>query len=232
MRNWSVCTPSTFTRRTASELTTIPRPKPLLLSSGLFQESSILDILGTLRVCSISLPTDSTNLCSLLQEYHPIFSTGFRAIVFAARPAHREPSWTRSRSSNWGLSHKASQLYFDFTQISSSLFRFFQRSDDTARFRDSGAQRRLGRVFVFFNAPTETRVRLLSTNNIYSNRLVRVLSVGLPVRLFACLSVQVCLVLCFLVFSQYSDETRVILSTRFTYYSLPEQIRFSVEWSP
>ena len=74
LRNWSVCTPPTFARRTASELITVHRPKPLLSSTGLFQESSILHILDTQRVCLVSLTTDSANLCSLLQEYHPIFS--------------------------------------------------------------------------------------------------------------------------------------------------------------
>ena len=74
LRNWSVCTHPTFTRRTASELTTVHRPNPLLPSSGFFfQESPILHILDTQRVCSVSLTTDSVNLCSLLQEYHRIF---------------------------------------------------------------------------------------------------------------------------------------------------------------
>ena len=54
LRNWSVCTPPTFARRTASELITVHRPKPLLSSTGLFQESSILHILDTQRVCSAS----------------------------------------------------------------------------------------------------------------------------------------------------------------------------------
>ena len=77
LRNWSVCTPPTFTRRTASELITVHRPKPLLPSSGLFQESSILHILDRQRVCSVSLIADRANLCSLLQEYHRIFFTGY-----------------------------------------------------------------------------------------------------------------------------------------------------------
>ena len=85
MRNWSVCTPSTFTRRTASELVTVRRPKPLLPSSGLFQESSILHILDTQRVCSVSLTTDSANFCSLLQEYHRAFFT-FDVFVNAVVP--------------------------------------------------------------------------------------------------------------------------------------------------
>ena len=117
------------------------------------------------------------------------------SLVFSAPRAHREPSWTRSRSSSWGLMHKASQIYFDFTQSSSALFRFFQRYDDTARFRDSGAQHRLRRVFVFSASrprlvfvfyllyiPTQTRARL---------------SVGLPVRLFVCSGLFVSLFLCF-----------------------------------
>ena len=74
-KNWSVWTPPTFTRRTASELITVHRPKPLLPSSGLFQESSILHIFDTQRVCSVSLTTDSANLCGLLQEYHRILLT-------------------------------------------------------------------------------------------------------------------------------------------------------------
>ena len=77
LRNWIVCTHPTFTGRTASELITVHRPKPLLPSSGLFQESSILHILDTQRVYSVSLTTDSANLCSLLQEYHRIFLIGF-----------------------------------------------------------------------------------------------------------------------------------------------------------
>ena len=115
------------------------------------------------------------------------------------------------------------------TQRSSALFRFFQRSDDTARFRDSGAQHRFRRVLVFsaprprlgfvfyiLYIPTQTRASL---------------SVGLPARLFVCLFRSVC----FFVFVFYSTatETRVrLLSTIFIYYSLREQIRFSVEWSP
>ena len=35
LRNWSVCTPPMFPRRTASELITVHRPKPSLPSSGL-----------------------------------------------------------------------------------------------------------------------------------------------------------------------------------------------------
>ena len=73
LRNWSVCTPPTFTHRTASELITVHRPEHLLPSGGLFQESTILHILDTQRVCSVSLTTDSANLCSPLQEYHRIF---------------------------------------------------------------------------------------------------------------------------------------------------------------
>ena len=75
LRNWSICTHATFTRRTASELITVHCPKPLLPSSGPFQESSILHILDAQRVCSVSLTNDSANLCSLLQEYHRIFWT-------------------------------------------------------------------------------------------------------------------------------------------------------------
>ena len=55
---------------------------------------------------------------------------------------------------------KASQLCLNITQYSSALFLLSQESDDTARFRDSGAQHRLGREFVFISTATETRVRI------------------------------------------------------------------------
>ena len=76
LRNWSVCTHPTFTCRTSSELITVHRPKPLLPSSGLFQESSILHVLDTQRVCLVGLTTDSANPCRLLQDNHWIFLTG------------------------------------------------------------------------------------------------------------------------------------------------------------
>ena len=106
LRNWSVCTTPTFTRRTASELTTVHRPKPLLPSSGLFQESSTLLILDTPRVCSVSLTTDRANLCSLLQEYHRIFSKGYQPRFFSCTspeigPTVRELStWLYGASSS------------------------------------------------------------------------------------------------------------------------------------
>ena len=104
-----------------------------------------------------------------------------------------------------------------FTQSFSALLKFytkllsfimiFQRSDDTARFRDSGAQHRLGRVFAF-SAP---RPRLgFVFYPLHSPAQTRVsLSVGLPVRLFVCLSVQLCLFLWFLCFYSTATETRV-----------------------
>ena len=93
-----------------------------------------------------------------------------------------------------------------FTQSFSALLKFytkllsfimiFQRSDDTARFRDSGAQHRFRRVLVFsaprprlgfvfyiLYIPTQTRASL---------------SVGLPVRLF-CLFVCLFRSVCFFV---------------------------------
>ena len=125
-----------------------------------------------------------------------------------------------------------------FTQSFSALLKFytkllsfimiFQRSDDTARFRDSGAQHRFRRVLVFsaprprlgfvfyiLYIPTQTRASL---------------SVGLPARLFVCLFRSVCFfVSLFLCFLHYSDRDS---GSSFIYYSLQEQIRFSVEWSP
>ena len=92
LRNWIVCTPPTFTCRTAPERITVHRPKPLLPSSGLFQESSILHILDTQRVCSVSLTTDSANLCHLLQEYHRIFST----YISGDTPPHVHMIWRSS----------------------------------------------------------------------------------------------------------------------------------------
>ena len=101
--------------------------------------------------------------------------TGVKAIEFSARRAHREPSWTRSRSSSWGFLrkasqhffylHKAPQLYFDFfsdptTQLGSSIQGSNTHSDGCLFFehrdRDSGSssiyymfQHRLGRVCWF-----------------------------------------------------------------------------------
>ena len=59
---------------------------------------------------------------------------------------HREPSWTRSRSSSWGFLHNASQLYFDFSQKScSALFcSSIRRHSSVPRFR----------------GPTQTRTRV------------------------------------------------------------------------
>ena len=108
--------------------------------------------------------------------------TGVKAIEFSARRAHREPSWTQRMSSSWGVLHKAYQLYCDFKQSSSALFCFFQRSDDAARFHDSGTQHRLGRVFVF-SSPRPTLGFIVHLLYIpIQNRAS--LSVGLPVRLF------------------------------------------------
>ena len=134
------------------------------------------------------------------------------SLVFSARRAHREPSWTRSRNSSWGFLHKASQLRFYFTQSSSALFCFFQRSDDTARFCNSGAQHRLGRVFVF-SAPRPRLGFVLYL--VYIPAQTRgSFPVGLYVRLFVCLSLQVCLFLC-LCFLQYSDRDS---GSSFIYY--------------
>ena len=113
---------------------------------------------------------------------------------FSARCAHREPSWARSRSSSWGSYTKLLSFIFDFTQNSSALrILIFQRSDDTARFRDSAAQHRLegGGCYIFqlrdrdSGLPLSTLLYLL-----YIPTQTRAsLSVGLPVRLFVCLSV-------------------------------------------
>ena len=90
MRNWSVYTHSAFTCRTASEFVTVHRPKSLLPSSGLFQESSILHILDKQRVCSISVTTDSANICSLLQAQDKrggcsMFPHGVKKTVFTTK---------------------------------------------------------------------------------------------------------------------------------------------------
>ena len=147
LRNWSVCTHSAFTRRTASEPITAHRPT-LLPSRDLFQESSILHILNTQRVCSVSLTTDSAHICSLLQEYHRIFFTGFLANVFSAARA-LGTFVDLELEQQLGIFTQSHSLYFDFTQSSSALCFFSRRSDDTARFRDSAAQHRLGRVLGF-----------------------------------------------------------------------------------
>ena len=75
--NWSVCIHLTFTRRTVSEIVAGHRPKPLLPSSGLFQESAILHTVDTQRFCSVPFTADRANVCSLMQEYHRLFSIGF-----------------------------------------------------------------------------------------------------------------------------------------------------------
>ena len=149
LRNWSVCTPPTFTRRTASELITVHRPKPLLPSSGLFHESSFLHILDTQRICSVSLTTDSANLCrdycrSIIEYSSQVFEPSF----FQRGACNGNLRGPGAGAAAGDIYKKFLSFYFDFTQ-SSSTFCFFQRSDDTIRFRDSGAQHRLGRVLVF-----------------------------------------------------------------------------------
>ena len=66
---------------------------------------------------------------------------------------------------------------------------------------------------------------------LYIQTLTRAsLSVGLPVHLCVCLFRSVCFfVSLFLCFLHYSDRDS---GSSFIYYSLQEQIRFSVEWSP
>ena len=98
--------------------------------------------------------------------------------------------------------HKAPQLYFDFfsdptTQLGSALQGPNTDSDGCLLFphrdRDSGSP------FIYLYIPTQTPASL---------------SVGLPVCLFACLSVQICLFLCSFVFYSFvfystATETRV-----------------------
>ena len=90
-----------------------------------------------------------------------------------------------------------------FTQSFSALFCFFQRPDDTARFRDAEVQHRLGRVLVFVSAlRSQHPDRDSSLSFIYdiSQQTRASLSVGLSVRIFVRLFVP--LFLCFLQYSR------------------------------
>ena len=104
------------------------------LTSGTFQEYSILHILNTQRLCSVSVTTASGSLCSLLRDYHRVFLTGFEpSFQRGARIGNlRGPGagaaaedFTRSSSASFFILHKVSQLYVDSTQSSSALFSFF-----------------------------------------------------------------------------------------------------------
>ena len=103
------------------------------LTSGTFQEYSILHILNTQRLCSVSVTTASGSLCSLLRDYHRVFLTGFEpSFQRGARignirglGAGREAEdFTQSSCALFFILHKACQVYFDFTQIFSALFLF------------------------------------------------------------------------------------------------------------
>ena len=50
-------------------------------TSGPVQDSSILHILDTQRVCSVSLTIASANFCSLMREYHRMFFTQDSALA-------------------------------------------------------------------------------------------------------------------------------------------------------
>ena len=148
-----------------------------------------------------------------MQEYHRIFLTDLEPRFF-----------TVAHASGTFVDPEQEQQLGIFPQSFSAFFCFLQRCDDTARFHDSEAQHGLGRVFVF-SAP---RPRLgFILNILYIPTQTRPsLSVGLPVcRLFVCSGLFVSLILWFL---QYSDRDS---GSSFIYYSLQEQIRFSVEWS-
>ena len=197
LRSWSVRTPPTFTRRTASELITVHRPKPLLPSTGPFQESSILHILDTQRVYSVSLTTDSADRCSLLQEYHRISLTGFGAIVV----------FSAARASGTLVGPEQEQQLGISTQSSSALFWFF--SDPTTQLGSAiqGPNTDSDRCLVFQHRDRDSGSSFIYY--IFQHRLQRVcLLVCLFVCLF-CLSVQVCLFLCFFVFYSAATETRV-----------------------
>ena len=180
----------------SSERITVHRPKPLLPSNGLFQEQSILYIIDTQRTCSVSLTTDSSNLCSLhtvVLQNRSIMNVlnRFLSHHFSAPRAHREPLCTRSRSSSGGCLHKASQLHFDLHRAPHRLFGFFSDSTTQLGSATQGPNTHLDGCLLFFSTPTETRVRLLST--IYSNRLGRAcLLVSLFIRLFVCLFRYAC----------------------------------------
>ena len=99
---------------------------------------------------------------------------------------------------------KAYEPYLAFPQSSSPLVTQFKRSDGTARFRDSWAKHRLGRVFVYFRQPD--RDSGSSCIYFFSNRLGLVcLLVGLFVRFFV-LSAQDWLLFRIIVIFQYSDR--------------------------
>ena len=158
-------------------------------SSGHFQQSSILHIPDSQRVCSVSLTTDSANLYSLLQEYHRIFLSGFWAVILSARRAYQDTSLTWSSRSNCGflhksfqllIQHKAPHLHFEFfndptTQFGCTIYGPNTHSTGCLFF--SLSRRRLGFVFYLLYIPTQARASL---------------SVGLPVCLFVCLSAHVC----------------------------------------
>ena len=149
--------------------------------------------------------------------------------------------FSAARASGTFVDPEQEQQLGIFTQSFSASFLFYtkllsfilffsaiRRHSSVLQFRGP-TQTRTG--ICFFSTATETRVRLLST--IYSNTDSGEFVVGLSVRLFVCLFVQVCLFLCFFVFYSTATETRVrLLSTIFIYYSLQERICFSVEWSP
>ena len=115
----------------------------------------------------------------------------------------------------------------DFTQSFSALFCFFQRSDDTARFRDSRAQHRLRRVLVF--SASRPRLGFVFYLLYIPTPTPASLSVGLPVRLFVLFVCSGLFVSVFLCFLQCSNRDS---GSSFIYYSLQEQMRVSVEWSP
>ena len=70
LRNWSVCTHPTFTRRTGSELFTVYRPKPCLPSSGLFKSHPFF-----------TSSTHSVSAQSVQQLTAPILAAYVRSII-------------------------------------------------------------------------------------------------------------------------------------------------------
>ena len=167
------------------------------------------------RVCSVSLTTDSANICSLPQEYIRIPQTGFEPSFFQCGARIGNLRGPGAGAAAGDFYTKLLIFTLIFTQLLNIILVLsaIRRHSSVPRFKGS-TQTRTG-VFFIFSTLTETRVRLLST--IYANRLERICRlVCLLVCLFVCLFRFVYFSVSS-IFKSRGTEIRVLLSTIYMY---------------
>ena len=157
---------------------------------ALFEELSILHILNNRCVCSVSLTTDSANICTLLCMSVIEYSLQVLEPTVFQRGARIDHVRGPRAGAAAGDLYTNPKLYFDLHHVPhlddiSAIRRFF---------RDSVAHHRLGRVFVSFPAPRlRFGIVFLFTWYIFQRRLGRV-----------------CLLVC-LIFHSTATKTRICL---------------------